>query len=580
MASVAPTSSQGGAWDDEAAFDKFATLFSPATPRASPTPEGKAAMNAPPVAQRRPPPIATFDSEFGSFVPVSANEDPLSFMSSSPSVSTLPPPIQPSVTPRTPQVAAHPATTTGNVKPNHTRANPSLDFFDAFGREAKEASERNKRQVLDELLLHDSDPLCFLAPPCSSVTSFSPSLIDFDPLAEPEKPATLADDVASTSTGPHHHHHHHHHVGSPTRQSTLTPSTLAPPLTSSSSVSSKPATPAIEHPPEFPFPSSSPPPRSQSMQTLSGLSSSWLSTIREHGLSSILPATHTRQATDPGRTLPGHPNPHPHTPGHTPTQPVTITHNTPFTPTGPAHSPFAAHVYIPPSGAPGFRGEAYDWDKGYSVELERELQASGASSRGLGGVVLTGRNPNTEVVLTNETADSIRPYLPALARLPRTWSLLYSLDQHGISLATLYRKCEAALDARRTSGNNTGALVVIKDGSGTVFGAWVGDGIHPSKGQGFYGSGESFLWKKVEGGKCRVYKWTGKNNYVTLCEPEYISFGGGDGQYGIYLDESLFDGSSARCPTFDNDPLCSPGARKGRAVQFECVGLEVWGVGT
>ncbi|KAI4522121.1 hypothetical protein K525DRAFT_146449, partial [Schizophyllum commune Loenen D] len=143
MASVAPTSSQGGAWDDEAAFDKFATLFSPATPRASPTPEGKVAMNAPPVAQRRPPPIATSDSEFGSFVTVSANEDPLSFMSSSSSASTLPPPIQPS--------------------PNHTRANPSLDFFDAFGREAKEASERNKRQVLDELLLHDSDPLSFLS---------------------------------------------------------------------------------------------------------------------------------------------------------------------------------------------------------------------------------------------------------------------------------------------------------------------------------------------------------------------------------------------------------------------------------
>ncbi|KAI5830147.1 hypothetical protein K523DRAFT_240500, partial [Schizophyllum commune Tattone D] len=142
MASVAPTSSQGGAWDDEAAFDKFATLFSPATPRASPTPEGKAAMNAPPVAQRRPPTIATSDSEFGSFVTVSANEDPLT-----------------------------PATTTGNVKPNHTRANPSLDFFDAFGREAKEASERNKRQVLDELLLHDSDPLSFLSSKQDEVTS-------------------------------------------------------------------------------------------------------------------------------------------------------------------------------------------------------------------------------------------------------------------------------------------------------------------------------------------------------------------------------------------------------------------------
>ena len=28
---------------------------------------------------------------------------------------------------------------------------------------------------------------------------------------------------------------------------------------------------------------------------------------------------------------------------------------------------------MPPSGAPGFRGESYDWDKGFSNELEREI---------------------------------------------------------------------------------------------------------------------------------------------------------------------------------------------------------------
>ena len=27
--------------------------------------------------------------------------------------------------------------------------------------------------------------------------------------------------------------------------------------------------------------------------------------------------------------------------------------------------------------------------------------------------------------------------------------------------------------------------------------------------------------------KLRVFKWTGRNEYVALCEPEYISFGGG-----------------------------------------------------
>ncbi|KIL61647.1 hypothetical protein M378DRAFT_82266 [Amanita muscaria Koide BX008] len=72
-----------------------------------------------------------------------------------------------------------------------------------------------------------------------------------------------------------------------------------------------------------------------------------------------------------------------------------------------------------------------------------------------------------------------------------------------------------------------------------------------------------------------VYKWTGRNKYVVLGEPDYISFGGGEGKYGLCLDETLFEGSSARCPTFDNEPLCSPGANKAGAVAFECVALEV-----
>jgi hypothetical protein len=35
-----------------------------------------------------------------------------------------------------------------------------------------------------------------------------------------------------------------------------------------------------------------------------------------------------------------------------------------------------------------------------------------------------------------------------------------------------------------------------------------------------------FMWKYVAG-KFQVFKWTGKNDYVALCEPEFLSFGGG-----------------------------------------------------
>ncbi|KAJ7854714.1 TLD-domain-containing protein [Mycena olivaceomarginata] len=319
--------------------------------------------------------------------------------------------------------------------------------------------------------------------------------------------------------------------------------------------------------------------------------------------------------------------------------PVPVPDLTHFTPFGAKPT----DAYAPPSGAPGFRGAAaYDWDKGYSRALERDLgvgahertrvpyadfeeevisdprrpsPANGngrgnGQGRGGGGVVgvgngngngvgngggkegvgvlldkkmsgvisLTGRREGTVGVLTQELVALIHAHLPALLRLPRQWTLFYSLDQHGISLNTLYARCAPPSSSRPP--HPKGALVVMQDAAGMLFGVWVADGLRRSTRGGYYGGGESFLWRYLpSSGKFDVYKWTGKNDYVALCEEGFISFGGGDGHYGLYLDESLFDGSSARCPTFDNEPLCSGAAGKNGNIDFECVGLEVWGVG-
>ncbi|KAI0328828.1 TLD-domain-containing protein [Cubamyces sp. BRFM 1775] len=235
--------------------------------------------------------------------------------------------------------------------------------------------------------------------------------------------------------------------------------------------------------------------------------------------------------------------------GSAPTLDAAITHGTPF----------ASHTFVPPSGAPGFTGDR-QWDKGFEYDKTQVERKS---------VRLVGRKEITTPILTVEIADMLRPFFPALARLPKSWTLLYSLDQHGISLNTLYARCQ---DFKGS------ALLIVRDANNAVFGAWMGEGIHPSKGA-YYGTGESFLWQLVGKDRVRVFKWTGKNDYVALCESDYISFGGGDGHYGLWLDETLSDGSSARCPTFDNEPLCSAGPRQGETVTFECVGLEVWGIG-
>jgi hypothetical protein len=39
-------------------------------------------------------------------------------------------------------------------------------------------------------------------------------------------------------------------------------------------------------------------------------------------------------------------------------------------------------------------------------------------------------------------------------------------------------------------------------------------------------SGFRFLWRYVNE-KLDVFRWTGKNDYVALCEPGFLSFGGG-----------------------------------------------------
>ncbi|KAF8870814.1 TLD-domain-containing protein [Infundibulicybe gibba] len=621
-----------GSADQEAAIDKFATLFSPSTPRASPTLEPSSMIAIEPQPIHRPhlrQPGTPSSEEFGSFVSVPALEDPLSL---SPSLSPgfrLQSPIKPSF------VASSSHTRSlshSDVSSRDYADNASLMFFDKFAQDAKLASERNKRGVLDELLLHEDDPLYWLkdeaeAKPSSTSQVYSDNLtdepgsavekaegadtqqanakdlshslmdLDFDFFtAKPSTISTIADVTNTSNHSP---------------KMTAKP-TLAPPIASTSSAtfsSSPPLTDDSE--------TSQPQPpqggRPGSYQTLSHISSRWVSSILNPtrpqprtGLESVLgpPPAHStsRTPTPGGRRTPAPTENYPHR-THIPTP--TSSRPNPFSSSSHV-SPFASHVYVPPSGAPGFTGDSYDWDKGFSNELEQELNDDQGSNRGeqelvgfrpgktakqlgnhgvgelmekrLGSVELKGRKLVTTSVLEIDLADLIRPHLPALARLPRVWTLLYSLDQHGISLNTLYMKCEAQIKAKPGAMGHAGALVVVKDAGDGLFGVWMGDGVRLSKGKGYYGSGESFLWKHVDG-KFQVFKWTGKNDYVALCEPDFLSFGGGDGKYGLYLDDALCDGTTARCPTFDNEPLCSPGPVKAGATAFECVGLEVWGVG-
>lgn len=226
--------------------------------------------------------------------------------------------------------------------------------------------------------------------------------------------------------------------------------------------------------------------------------------------------------------------------------------------------------------------------------------------------------PQSAKLLTRALAEEIRLLVPPRLQLVDEWNLAYSLEQNGVSLATLYDKSD---DYR---GKRGGFVLVIRDGNGGVFGAYLSDAPHPAS--HFYGTGECFLWRAhtlpsiptlsslplppsadttnaqrmttlahtknsnsssppiseqgsrsgtttPEGIRFKAFPYSGVNDYMIFCEQGYLSVGGGDGHYGLWLDDNLDKGVSNSCPTFGNEPLSDEG------IKFEVLGVELWYIG-
>lgn len=72
----------------------------------------------------------------------------------------------------------------------------------------------------------------------------------------------------------------------------------------------------------------------------------------------------------------------------------------------------------------------------------------------------------------------------------------------------------------------------------------------------------------------KAFPYSGVNDYLIFCEQGFLSVGGGDGKYGLWLDGVLERGISSPCMTFGNEGLSEEGEK------FEVVGVEVWWVGS
>ncbi|KAI8483750.1 Nuclear receptor coactivator 7 [Branchiostoma belcheri] len=192
-----------------------------------------------------------------------------------------------------------------------------------------------------------------------------------------------------------------------------------------------------------------------------------------------------------------------------------------------------------------------DWEIVTAMEARRRLSMLEVEDS-LPQPTLLGKSN----LLDSKHVSQLAQFLP-----PRTegyaWMLIYSTFEHGISLTTMYKKMV---------GVDSPVLLVVQDSDDKVFGALTSSPVKIS--EHFYGTGESFLFTFFQDFK--VYKWTGDNTFFIKGDKDCLAIGGGDGQFGLWLDEMLYHGRTHACTTFNNDLLTSQ-------EDFTIKGLEAWG---
>lgn len=220
-------------------------------------------------------------------------------------------------------------------------------------------------------------------------------------------------------------------------------------------------------------------------------------------------------------------------------------------------------------------------------------------------------------LLDKELAHNIRNLVPRRLQLAGEWNLVYSMEQDGISLRSLYRNNDRDLQVAQMKRQKktidegyaslvvnsmvaspsyhdeirrpVGYVLVIQDASGAIFGSYLNENLHPMEHKRYYGNGECFVWKKEKlpdhNMRFKAFVYTGINDNIVFSNSQFIAIGSSGGHNAIWIDKLLCTGVSARCETFGNEILCGPprppatAAMNFKEGRFEIMGLEVWRIG-
>ncbi|RWS27001.1 TBC1 domain family member 24-like protein [Leptotrombidium deliense] len=168
-------------------------------------------------------------------------------------------------------------------------------------------------------------------------------------------------------------------------------------------------------------------------------------------------------------------------------------------------------------------------------------------------------------ILNYALLDVLWDWLPekVVVREPQ---IVFSTNEHGNSLSTFYLK----------TGDYEPTILLVKTESSEIFGAYCSSSWstrlrsnEQSAVNHYFGTGETFLFTLKP--KPAYYPWIGASDYANemlssnvphssqlfmAANSHMISVGAGNG-IALWLDENLTNGSTQKCDTFNNKPLCS-----------------------
>ncbi|PWY88007.1 TLD-domain-containing protein [Aspergillus sclerotioniger CBS 115572] len=235
---------------------------------------------------------------------------------------------------------------------------------------------------------------------------------------------------------------------------------------------------------------------------------------------------------------------------------------------------------IPPHYSPGL------WPKKFAFSLDRDgaslstlydhcRDISARSPRAGYVLVIRDASPSSTAVFGAYMTDPPHPdshyygtgecFLWRASVLPPSTAMLnFTSDMDGAGAEALEKAGFPLPPSADTT--NAGRSTTLRTGGGEK---WLSPGTASGT-----ASGRTSGTATPEQIRFKAFPYSGVNDYMIFCETGFLSLGGGDGHYGLWVDSSLEKGVSASCQTFGNEPLSDEG------VKFDIIGVEVWYVGS